>query len=260
VDKGAEPAGSGAQYRIRAVERVCDILEHLRAAPAGATLPEIAEVADLPKSSAFRYLVTFEARRLVERDEESGAFHLGLAFLLNQPHQVEILAAHVRPVLERLSDELGETVTFGILDGSHITYVEAVESRRAVRLAARNGGHDPIHSTAVGKAISSELPERRVREILAVEGMPRRTDSTITDVDSFLSDVADVRRRGYALEDAENEPDGWGIAVPMPRTPIPAAIGLSAPASRARLGDVEPIARTLRDASDHVADRLEVLR
>jgi IclR family acetate operon transcriptional repressor len=253
-------AGSSSRYHIRAVERVCDILDHLRVAPGGATLPEIAEVADLPKSSAFRYLVTLEARRLVERDEESGAYRLGLAFLLSQPHQVEILAAQVRPVLQRLGDELGETVSFGILDGGQVTYVEAVESRRAVRLAARNGGRDPIHSTAVGKAISSELPERQVREILAVEGMPRRTESTITDVESFLSDVADVRRRGYALEDAENEPDGWGIAVPMPRTPVPAAIGLSAPASRARSGDVEPIAKTLQDASDGVAERLADFR
>ena len=249
VSTGTHQPSTSSSYHFRAVQRVCDILDHLMASEGDVSLPEIAQVAELPKTSAFRYLVTLQSRRYVERNDATGSYRLGLAFLPGHQQEVNILAAHVRPVLEELREELGETVSFGVLDGGQVTYVEAVESRRAVRLAARQGGHDPIHSTAVGKAISAELPEDRVRQILASEGMAALTSDTIIDAEAYLAEIAEVRRRGYAVEDAENEPDARSVAVPMPRAPVPAAISLSAPVSRLAMDDLDQLAKVLREAS-----------
>jgi len=64
---------------IRSVERVCDILNTLASARAGATLTEVARATDLPKSSALRYLAALEVRHYVDRDTESGTYRLGAA-------------------------------------------------------------------------------------------------------------------------------------------------------------------------------------
>jgi IclR family acetate operon transcriptional repressor len=121
-----------------------------------------------------------------------------------------------------------------------------------MRLAARRGDRDPIHSTALGKAIASTLPEEHVRIILESEGMPRLTDKTITNRKSFLTELRDIEQRGFALDNGENESDGRCVAVPIPGTRLPAAISLSAPASRFPLKQVDEVARALA----HTASRL----
>lgn len=63
-------------YRIRAVERVCDILDLIQRQPDGMTLDEVTRVAKLPKSTAFRYLTELAARGYLNRDH-TGRFLVG---------------------------------------------------------------------------------------------------------------------------------------------------------------------------------------
>ena len=237
--------GEGA-YSIRAVQRVCDILDLLQEAPDSTTLANVAAVTKLPKSSAFRYLATLEARRYVERDVASGNYRLGLALLPLQSMQFELIAQRVRPFLEELRDEYNETLNLGLLEGNFVTYIEIVESSKAMRMAARRGDRDPIHSTALGKAIAAELPEERVRAILEAEGMPRATDRTLTRVDLYLSELERVREQGFAIDDRENEPEGRCVAVALAGGRPPAAISLSAPVSRLPFDQAEEVAARLR--------------
>lgn len=248
-----DPAG----YYIRAVQRVCDILDRLRDSPDGAALPDLAAVLELPKSSAFRYLVTLESRRYVERDA-GGAYRLGIAFMPPQQHLIGILADRVRPYLEQLRDAVGETATLGVLDGGRVVLVDVVESRRAVRLAARAGQHGALHATALGKAISAKLPDERVRTLLTAEGMPPLTGTTITDTDSFLAEVGEVRRQGFAVDDGESEPDGRSVAVPVKGTAVLAAMGLSAPATRLPLERAAELADDLSRLSRRFSAELAV--
>lgn len=239
-------------YSVRAVERVCSILNLLQQSVDGVSLLDVAGTTDLPKSSAFRYLWTLEAHRYVERDPETGLYRLGLGFLGMESRQLEVLRERTRPWLEKLRDELVESVNLGILDGDSVIYLDIVESRRGVRLAARRGDRDPIHSTALGKAIAAHFAESRVREILEHVGMPRRTDNTITDVDDYLAELAKVRRVGYAVDNGENEIDGRCVAVSIPGTRLPAALSMSAPAARFPVQQVEAVAKVLRDVASQI--------
>lgn len=254
-----QPAPSGdatpaeeRDYSVRAVERVCSILNLLQESIDGVSLIDVAQITDLPKSSAFRYLWTLEAHRYVERDPESGRYRLGLGFLGMQSRQLEVLRQRARAWLEKLRDELEETVNLGILDGDSVIYLDIVESRRGVRLAARRGHRDPIHSTALGKAIAAYLPQERVRDILHHAGMPRRTANTITDPDDYVAELARVRRNGHAVDNGENEIDGRCVAVALSGTRLPAALSLSAPAARFPLQDVESVAETLRKVAEQI--------
>ncbi len=244
--KGVNGYLDSSSYSIRAVHRVCDILDLLQRSPDGAALPDVAVVTRLPKSSAFRYLTTLEQRRYVERDPLTGNYRAGSALLPLRAHEPELLARRARPHMELLRDKLGETVNLGMLDGDRVAYLEIVESHRTMRLAARRSDRDPIHSTALGKAIASLMPEERVRAVLGVEGMPSLTPHTLTDVDSYLAELARVRERGYAVDNCEHESDGRCVAVPVTGS-LPAAISLSAPASRFTLDQAEEVAEMLKE-------------
>lgn len=240
-------------YSVRAVERVCSILNLLQESIDGVSLIDVGEITELPKSTAFRFLWTLQRHRYVERDPETGLYRLGLGFIGMQSRQLEVLRIHTRPWLEKLRGEFDETLNLGVLDGSAIIYLDIVESHRGVRLAARTGERDPLHATALGKAIAAHLPEQRVREILTHVGMAPRTQNTITDLDDFLAELTKVQRLGYALDDGENELDGRCVAVPLQGTRLPAAISFSAPASRFPLQDIKRVAAALQDAAESIA-------
>ena len=239
-------------YTVRAVQRVCAILNLLQESVDGVPLPVLATETGLPKSSAFRYLWTLENHRYVERDPETGLFRLGLGFVGMQSRHLEVLRERARPWLEKLRDEHDESANLGLLDGDRIIYVDIVESNRGVRLAAKRGDRDPLHATALGKAIAAHLDEDRVRELLDRAGMDQRTPNTITSIDTYLDELAKVRRVGYAVDNGENELDGRCVAVPILGTRLPAAISLSAPSARFTVQDVERAATALKNVAEHL--------
>jgi IclR family acetate operon transcriptional repressor len=160
--------------------------------------------------------------------------------------------------MEELRDRLGETINLGVLDGNRVVYVEILESNKAVRLAARRGDRDPIHSTALGKAIASRLSSDAVVAILAAEGMPKRTSKTLTDEAGYLAELDKVRAQGYAFDLGENEEDGRCIAVPFRNSRVLAAISLSAPAARMGDGLMADVAGELMSAANRIQSDGEV--
>src|SRR5688500_14509329 len=126
-------------YGVRAVQRALDVLDALAESPEGRTLAQLAEAANLPKSSIFRYLATLEARGYVERDGERGRFRVGRRLVTLHSRRLELLAHAARPHLDELRDRFQETVNLGVLDGGRVTYLQIVESPQAMRFAAREG-------------------------------------------------------------------------------------------------------------------------
>jgi IclR family transcriptional regulator, acetate operon repressor len=249
-------APEAASYSIRAVQRVCDILDLIQAEREGFSLSQVAEVVGLPRSSAFRYLATLEDRRYVERNGNTGSYQIGPAFLPLQAQQLAVMADRARVHMVRLRDRFEETINFGMLDGNRVSYLEIIESNRSMRLSARRGDRDPLHCTALGKAIASTLPWEQIRSLLEADGMPRRTEHTITDLDAFAEELERTRAQGYALDNGENEADGRCVAVPLDAGGLPASLSLSAPATRFPLDHVDEVAEALREVVDHLTDEL----
>ncbi len=232
-------------YPIRAVERVCDILDLVQSQPDGLTLVDVTKATKLPKSSAFRYLTALEARGYVERGDD-GRFMVGLA--LNS-ERLDVITQRVRPHLEKLRDQFGETASLGMFDRGGVYYLAIVESQRATRTVQRPGVRYTIHASAFGKVFTAWRPDVEVRDLLEQEGMPRFTEFTITDPDSYLKELARVRERGYAVNDREGEPDSRCVAVPVHGLRLPISMSLSGPVSRLSMDDVPLVAEALTEAA-----------
>lgn len=245
---------NSSRYSIRAVARAIDILDMLGAKGSGVSLVDIARGIGLPKSSTFRYLATLEGRGYVVRDSNE-IFRASGGRSAMRPRDVARLLGAATGRMQELCRRFEETVNLGTIDGHFIAYLQVVESPRAMRFAAAQGGTDPIHSSALGKAISAGMPSQVVREILAVEGMPAQTKRTITDPESFLRELEQVRAQGYAVDDGENEDGGRCVAVPL-TYPVGAAISVSAPAPRMPRELLPEVATTIRQAIDHIAQEL----
>jgi hypothetical protein len=89
----------------RSVQRTCAILRMIGSSgDDGVTLMDVAAAADLPKSSAHRYLQVLEAEHFIERDLRSSRYRLGSGFNSLQAGQVERLVQRTRPHFVRIRD------------------------------------------------------------------------------------------------------------------------------------------------------------
>lgn len=242
-----------SDYTIRAVDRVCDLLDVLQDSREGISLRDAARATGLPKSSVFRYLVSLEARRYIEHDPDVGTYRLGSAFMPVQARQIDLLVERAHPQLEWVRDELGETATLAMLDSDEIIYLDVVESESDLRLAPPAGGRAALHATAAGKMIAAQLDDQRVRAALATAGMEQTTDRTISTVEQFIEELRQVRAHGYAIDDGESTVQGRCIAVAVPDTHLPAAMSICAPANRMPLDTIKDMSAILMEAAGEIA-------
>ena len=153
-----------------------------------------------------------------------------------------------------------ETVQFAVLDGLEVTYLARHDGRQPVRLTSGIGRRLPAYSTATGKAALASLDDSELMARLeGVTTLPRPTRKAHGSVDELLADIAEIRRRGYAMDDEETM-EGvvcYGVVIPARQSgdgPCAASITLlkvRATAERvpALIDDLRWLANELSDPS-----------
>jgi DNA-binding IclR family transcriptional regulator len=212
---------------VKSLERAIDVIEAMSQHPGGVAVTDLARELGMPKSSAFRVLNTLRQRGFVRQDADTERYSLGPRFL-------HIAAAVAVPHLRALRDRTHETVHLAIPDGSKMVYLDKFESPQPVRLASQVGQQVLLHCTALGKAYLAALPETEQLAMVRSLELERRTGRTITDRDELLHELRTVWRRGFAVDDIENEAGVRCVgAVLLDRRDRPvAAISVSAPTTR----------------------------
>ncbi len=229
-------------------DRVLAILQELAARPAGASLDELARAVSSPKPTVHRALASLRragfANLLGAGHYVLGDEFLRLAF---SNHEARPEHQRVQPILEALAEEFGETAHYAVLDGRTIIYRAKVDpAEGAVKLTSVIGGRNPAHCTAVGKLLLSyELDDAdAVRDWIGDVALPAHTPRTRTTPEALAEDFLLSRKRGFSVEDEENEPGVACLAVPLflgsPTRPT-GAVSVSAIAYRT------PLARLIDD-------------
>lgn len=246
-DAPAKSAPGGVQ----SVERAFRILEALAEARGELPLASIAESTGLAQATVHRLLSTMLPLGYV-RQLESRGYALGPALISLGGRATPPLASLAQPIMVRLEEVAQETVNLAVLDGDHVAYVGQVPSRHQMRMFTEVGKRVLPHAAGVGKAILSTLPEARVRQIVSATGLPRYTDTTITSVEDLIADLRESKRRGFAIDDGEQELGVRCIAVPVPGVWPQAAVSISGPVSRIN----DELAITITDALLEAANNL----
>jgi IclR family transcriptional regulator, KDG regulon repressor len=233
-------------YKVQVLDRALSIIDALTKVRSDAGLAELAEQVKLHKSTAHRLLSILERHRIVERDSETGRYRLGLRlFELGTIAMDRFnIRDRARPYLETLLEEGNETVHLCALDSGEVLYLDKIEPARSVRMASRIGRRNPVHSTAVGKAILAHLPESEQDRILEMHELHRVTPKTITSISELKAEFKPIRERGYALDNEETELGLRCIgAAVLDHSGRPvAAISLSAPSFRLTMDKVPAVA------------------
>jgi len=136
--------------------------------------------------------------------------------------------------MRHLMEASGETVNMAIENDGYVVFVSQIESHQSIRAFHRPGARGPMHASSLGKAMMTSLTDAALSQRLHHVGMPRFTKYTIVDPDALLADLATARKRGWAIDEVENEPDVGCVAAAVrdhSGRPI-AAISIAGPAPR----------------------------
>ena len=181
-------------------------LSMLEAVLAADRLSDLAKATDLSFSTAHRVLSELVATGWVFQDEDKryvpGRRLHAITGLLREDGEIARVA---RPHLEELRRATGMTVHFGLVKGDIVMYAVKLDGLGSYRMRSRVGGMVPLHSTSIGKSFLATLQDARVAEIMKRAGMDQVTESTHTSVAALLDDLRSTRRRGWAVDNGENE-------------------------------------------------------
>lgn len=237
-------------YPIESVRNALLLLLMLRERPE-LRLSDCARELGVARSTAHRLLGMLEHYEFVSRNASGRGYRAGPALLALGLAAVGDLdvRARARPYLERLRDELDETVSLIVLDGHRVRFVDAVESARPLRVAGRVGLELPAHRTSAGVAILAAMHPEQCAAHLAANAPD---DAAAEEL------VQTARERGYALvyNESDIEIAAVGVAVPGDASRGRAGIAVAAPAGRAG----ERAIRRWADAARDTADRIALVR
>ncbi len=251
------------RYAIRSVDRAVDILTAVAAKNGGLTVDGIVADTGLPKSTAFRILATLTARRLLDRDEQSQTYRLGmLALVIGARAMGEVdLRRVARPHLESLVAKTGETVHLSILSEDNALCVDKLDASRSMRMASFIGFLDPLHCSGVGKALLAFQDEPVRQQLLARMRFEPHTPRTITDPERLAAQIEEIRARGYAIDDEEIEQGLRCVAAPIRDHSggVVAAVSISGPTTRVSQADITQLAQAVEDCSRSISHELGAL-
>ena len=201
---------------VKSADRALTVVEFV-AGRDSASFTEILEGLSLPRSSAHGLLNTLCAAGWLDHNSANKQYSLGLrAWQVGQLYTGHQTLANVaKPVMDRLSASLGETVQLALLDGVENVYIAISQAPGGMRLGSSVGMRLLAHATGIGKALLSMLePEEAERRLESV-ALPRLTEKTVTDTGALKSLVTQAKAAGFALDDEEYLEGCRCVAVPL---------------------------------------------
>jgi len=220
----------------RSPTRTLSILELVAESNGQLTLAQLSHRLAIPKTSSFNLLRPLVAQNYLTCLD--GKYFLGpgtyrLTFMAKRSSFLK----SVRPALERLAADTGETVSLGMLDLSErqLEYMDVVESTRSVRYVVKTGDRRPLYCVSSGLVLLAWQSPEAVAHYLDSTPLVRLTASTIVDRPTLIERLAEVRAAGYVVSAAGYSDEVFGFAAPIFSHPdrVVAALAIGAPVSRA---------------------------
>lgn len=219
---------------------------------------QIAEVLDLPKPTIHRLLQTAEAEGFLQRDLDGRSYGPGPRLRQMAVHTMssERLRTGRLAILKAVAEETGETCNLATPDREGMTYLDRVETHWPLRIQLPIGTQVPFHCTASGKMYLSTLRDSTLEAVLTSRELEKHTEKTITAPDALRRDLAEIRSRGYSLDDEEFMLSMTAIAVPIIDSTgrLMATLSAHAPDQRQSVNSLVECLPALKVAADKLSE------
>lgn len=268
--RGPRAESVSKAHTSSSVERAFKILDVLVATsrPWGLTFTELRESTDIPKSTLSYLLRTMIKHGYLRYNEKTKAHSLGTPFIpmgekVKLRLQGEVPERECREVLNKIVEQLKLGAHLAVLDSGYAVYLWRIEAPGFFTAKISSGKRQIPHVTAVGKALICCHKEDQVQKLLDMHPIsPAAFPRAILDLPALMSELAETRERGYAIDDEEHADGVRCVAAPIYAAPgrVVASVGVSG--SLAVLKEErmhEEIGPALRAVADEAAQDSRIL-
>lgn len=210
----AKTPAPGDSY-VQSFARGLQVIRSFSADAPRQTLTEVAGRSELTRAGARRILLTLQSLGYVESDGKLFSLtprilDLGFAYLSSMP--IWNLA---EPIMEALVDEVKESCSAAVLEGTDIIYVLRVPTHKIMSISLGVGSRLPAYCTSLGRVLLAGLPDVEVLSRLQASDRQALTRHTLTDVSDLLAKVQATRKQGWSLVNQELEEGLVSLAAPV---------------------------------------------
>jgi len=244
--------GNSDSRTLKSVTRAFNIIGHLET-NGSASLSEIADSFEMPMSTAHIHLATLVDTGYVFK--EGNEYRCSLRFLQTggQLRKRRVLYEVAKSEVDDLVESVGEFANLGVEENGYMIQLYKSENTNSIDEQVPIGYHHYLHTTAIGKAILSQWPEREVEALIEQRGLPGETENSITERGPLFSELREIREQEYSINRAEHYPGICAVATPIlsGSGDVLGAISVSGPESRIgtdRIGEeIVPALRNKRN-------------
>ncbi|MCI1956548.1 MAG: IclR family transcriptional regulator [Oscillospiraceae bacterium] len=245
--------------KVRSLYKAIKLLDYFDSSHPERGISELAGLSGMLKSSIYNIMSTFETCGIIEKDPKTSQYRLGLKILelSNVLNQDDVFWQVIRPFMEELTDQTGETVFLATPYGTNIIYREAAFPKHAISARAIKGVVAPMYCTSLGKAILSCMDPSMTERVIA-DGLKAFTPYTITDPQTFREEIDRIRRVGYAVDNMEHEYGIKCVGVPLSneQDQVIGAISLSGPSLRFNEQQIVEYSKLLEERAHQIRNRI----
>ncbi|MGM0397206.1 MAG: IclR family transcriptional regulator [Bacillota bacterium] len=247
------------KYPVLTIEKALEVMEILaeEGFQEGLGVSELSVKLDIGKSTVHRILETLAARNYIEQDPETKKYRLGwrLFEIGNIIPQQRNLSNVDISILQELCNKYEETVNLGVRVEDSVVTISKVSAKTSLIANLQIGAREPLHATAMGKALISDMTREEVINILGEGPYRSFTSFTITGIDELMEELRRIRKQGFSMDDEEVSPGLTCIAMPVRNydNEIVAAISVSGASIRQTYSKIDDIKIGLKDATEKLS-------
>jgi DNA-binding IclR family transcriptional regulator len=237
---------------VRQVVNVLELLEYFAERGRPASLAEISKHFSWPRSSTFNLLGTLVNRGYLYEPRAREGYYPSPSWLplVQRIDRAAPVPTELQELIASLCSKTNETTVLAGISGMHAVFIATAESQQSIRYAAPVGKLVPIHATATGRALLSQLSEQERGAILRRSVFDRFTPTTLLSVDAVEKEIALSLQRGYFQGAGEYTHDLGGVALPLAVPNRHLALLVAGPVSRVRPRQ-EEILRIMKEEITH---------
>lgn len=245
--------------QVQSVARALEIINCLKVTPEMG-ISEIASAMDLNKSTVFGLVNTLASFGYLEQNEDSRKYRLGITlFELGDMVLSRIdIRNEAKDICYPLAEKYKATIHIATHSDGQVVYIDKIYTGSSLIVTSKVGKRAPMYCSGVGKAMMAFLPKEYIEKYIFSSPLEKLTPNTITEKDTLLSELEEVKKTRIAIDREEIEPGLTCIASPvLHKDGQPEiAISLSFPYGLISDVDEEQVKKDLAECTMKLSERL----
>lgn len=245
-------------YTMSSLHKAIKVLKAFTKEEPTLSLTELSKKTGISISSLQRFVSTFVYEGFLHKDERTKRYQLGhsLLYLGNLVKQESSLMIVAEPILKKLNEEMGESVSMSIIDGLERRCILNFDSTYPLSTKMYVGDTSPLYAGASSKTLLAFMPN--AEEYVENISLEPITDQTILSKEQLLEELQQIRSQRFAKSSSERVRGACSVSAPILNAShqIIASVTLVIPEVRYNDYEEQQLIETIKQAALEIEKQL----